>query len=230
MAHDILSPLGTVLFSLQLAAREADPAKRARVADRGVAAVERVKRLVHGLLGFARSGARPDTSGRASVREILADLAAELQPTAASVGATLTVDQDGNSVVACDPGVLTSLVGNLARNAIKYIGEGPERHIHVRSYDRGETVRIEVKDTGPGLLPELEARVFEPYARGRGSTQPGIGLGLATVKRLADAHGGKVGVRSILGQGCTFWFELPAVSRAEDAEAEATLEEAATPA
>jgi len=65
-----------------------------------------------------------------------------------------------------------------------------------------------VQDTGPGIPSEKKGALFEPYVRGE-SNQPGIGLGLATVKRLTEAHGGRVGVESSPGAGSTFWFELP---------------------
>jgi signal transduction histidine kinase len=71
-------------------------------------------------------------------------------------------------------------------------------------------VRIEVEDTGPGLAPGFEERAFEPYVQAthRKKTS-GIGLGLATVKRMTQAHAGRVGVVSRPGVGCTFWVELP---------------------
>jgi signal transduction histidine kinase len=209
VAHDILSPLSTVGLSLQLIAQGTREHDRARFVQRGVAALERVKRLVSGLLDFARAGAAPADDGRADVAAVLADLSAELEPTARAAGVELTMRHDGRSIVTCNPGVLTSLVANLARNAIKYIGDGPTRRVEVRAFERAGSIRIEVEDTGPGLPPDVENRVFDAYARARSSTQPGIGLGLATVKRLAEAHQGRVGVSSILGQGCTFWFELP---------------------
>lgn len=171
VAHDILSPLSTVGIALQLADHAGDEQARARVLERGTSALRRVKRIVSGLLDFARAGAKPDGDVRANVAEIMSDLAAELGPTAKA-----------------------------AR---------PVRRIEVRALDRGDRVKVEVEDTGPGLSPDIEARVFDAYSRSRSTTQPGIGLGLATVKRLAQAHGGTVGVRSVLGSGCTFWFELP---------------------
>jgi signal transduction histidine kinase len=209
VAHDILSPLGAVGLSLQLAARQDDEESRTRVVSRGVAALDRVKRLVHGLLEFARAGAKPDPRARSNVARTIADLVEHLDAEAAKAGVELvsTVEVDGE--VACNAGVLMSLVGNLVRNALKYIGDGPQRRIEIRALDRGELVRVEVQDTGPGLPPGLDAHVFEPYVRGTRATQPGIGLGLATVKRLAVAHRGTCGVHSVVGEGCTFWFELP---------------------
>jgi signal transduction histidine kinase len=59
------------------------------------------------------------------------------------------------------------------------------------------------------LPAELGDRVFEPYVRGHDTQVPGVGLGLATVKRIAEAHGGRVGVESHPGRGTTFWIELP---------------------
>jgi signal transduction histidine kinase len=209
VAHDILSPLGTVGLALQLAGTSRSEDERARVLERGTAAVRRVKRMVSGLLDFARAGAKPDPSACADMGAVMADMIAELEPEAVTAGAELTLKCDGAMVVACNPGVLTSLIANLTRNAIKYIGDGPIRRIQARVIDRGGSVRVEVEDTGPGLAPDVEDRVFDAYARSRSASQPGIGLGLATVKRLAEGHGGTVGVTSVLGSGCTFWFELP---------------------
>jgi signal transduction histidine kinase len=216
VAHDILSPLSTVGFALQLAAEPGHDHERPKLAERGTAALQRVKRVVSGLLDFARAGAKPAADVRAAVADVLLDLRNELGPTASAAGVELTMTQTGACEVRCNTGVLTSLIANLTRNAIKYIGDGPVRRVDVRAFERGACVRVEVKDTGPGLAPDLERRVFDAYARARNTSQPGIGLGLATVKRLAEAHGGSVGVSTVPGSGSTFWFELPSASR-EDA-------------
>lgn len=211
VAHDILSPLGAVSFSLQLMNQpHQSDAKRAQIAERGMSALSRVKRLVNGLLDFARAGATPDPEARAELRSTLMDVASELQPLADERAIELAIKEDGVCYARCNAGVLTSLVANLAHNAIKYIGDGPVRRIEIRTRHSTQVVRVEVEDTGPGLPPDIEPRIFQPYARSKGSMEPGIGLGLATVKRLAEAHGGRVGVRSITGCGCIFWFELPA--------------------
>ena len=214
VAHDILNPLNGVGLALELVSRTKDEETRARGIARGRSSVERVKRLVDGLLEFARAGAAPNGHASADIEATLADLVTELRPAATEAGAELAVYTEVESPVACNPGVLTSLVSNLVRNAIKYIGDGPVRKIEVRAREAGEVVRVEVEDTGPGLPVDLERRVFEPYVRGNHASKTGIGLGLATVKRLTEAHGGKVGVRSVPGEGCTFWFELPRANEA----------------
>jgi signal transduction histidine kinase len=218
VAHDILSPLGVVSFALELAGRGANEAQRARAFERGGRAVARIKSLVDGLLGFARAGARPEEGARIDVHATLSELAADLRKTAADRGVELEVDAADVGSAACSEGVLISIVANLARNAIKYMGDGAVRRIVVRARDAGASVRVEVEDTGPGLPPGAEERVFEPYVRGASArTQAGIGLGLATVKRLVEGHGGRVGVRSVPGKGCTFWFELPRARAADSA-------------
>jgi len=113
---------------------------------------------------------------------------------------------------SCSPGVLTSVLSNLLQNALKYMGDGPERRILLRAREAGTFVRVEVEDTGPGIPPEAIGEIFLPYVRGPTHGRDGLGLGLATVRRLCEAHGGQAGVRSEFGRGSTFWFELPRVA------------------
>lgn len=215
IAHDILSPLSGALLTFQIIGRRATHEEdMSLLVERGTRSINRVKRLVDGLLGFARAGAKPEAGAHADVNATLGDLGTDLQAAANEVGAKLNVDAQVTCPVACSAGVLTSVLANLARNAIKYIGDGPIRRIDIRARDAGKVVRVEIQDTGPGLPSGFEDHAFEPYVRGRAPTQPGIGLGLATVKRLVEGHGGRVGVRSIPGSGCTFWFELPKVADA----------------
>ena len=118
-----------------------------------------------------------------------------------------------------------SVFGNVLGNAVKYIGAAPAgaRHVHVRVIEENGQVRVEVEDTGPGIAPDAQDAIFEPYVRGPNTTQPGLGLGLATVKRIVEAHGGAVGVRSIVGKGSCFWFELPRAAAFPESDARPEL-------
>ena len=209
VAHDILSPLQAVSLFIELAtpATDEEPKLR-RGRERAQASLGRVRKMVDDLLEFARAGAQPKADARVDASRVLSQLAVELRPEAEAGEVELLAHVAPGLEAACAEGVLTSLLQNLVRNAIKYIGEAPVRRIDVRASARGPGVRVEVEDSGSGLPTGLERSAFQPYVRGHGSERPGIGLGLATVKRLAESHGGQVGVIST-PHGCLFWFELP---------------------
>lgn len=213
VAHDILGPLNTVSFALELAAHPASDQQRAKLSERGLSAIGRINKLVRGLLDFARAGGRPEPDDRADVRETIGELVVALEPVARDAHAELDAKATTDAAVACNPGVLTSLLSNLTRNALKYLGDAEQRRVEIRAYERARSVRIEVEDTGPGIPDEIGGRLFEPHVRANSTGQPGLGLGLATVKRLAEGHGGSVGVDSVPGGGATFWFELPKAER-----------------
>ena len=209
VAHDVMGPLSATSLSLDLLARgTASPERAARAIESGRAGIVRARLIADGLLAFARAGARPEAGAEADVAEVIAGAIKEIAPGGGEREIEIVAELAAPGTAACNPGVL--------RNAIKYAGGVRAPHIIVRARALNDRlgrprVRIEVEDNGPGLPAALGDQVFEPYVRGPGSGKPGIGLGLATVKRITDAHGGRVGVRSVPGQGCTFAVELPAV-------------------
>jgi signal transduction histidine kinase len=215
VAHDVIGPLSATSLSLDVLSRGPPTPERAwRAVETGRAGLRRARLIADGLLSFARAGARPDRGARADVAEVITGAINEISSGATDAGFAIISEIDARVVAACNPGVLASLVSNLLRNAVKYAGGGtsPRITVRARSIDghlgRG-WVRIEVEDNGPGLPADLGNHVFDPYVRGSNSTQPGIGLGLATVKRIAVAHGGRVLVRSKPSAGCVFVVELP---------------------
>jgi signal transduction histidine kinase len=209
VAHDVSSPLSTIGLSLPLLQRRlANDTQLQLLTTRAAASLERVYALVNGILDFARSGARHG-GGRADVSEVLAGVIADLDEQAQRARVTLVLDARGGERVACAPGILMSIASNLVRNAILYMGDSAVRSVTVRATARERMVAFEVEDSGPGVVPELHDYIFEPYARVGTSKEPGLGLGLATVKRFVVAHRGAIGVRSERGRGAVFWFELP---------------------
>jgi len=210
VAHDLLSPLSALTYCLANVKRAAGEVPSVGESIlRANACVQRAHRTTEGLFEFARAGAQPEPGASADVNETLAQVAEELSSVEESARPEIEIVSEGHPVVACSHGVLASIFGNLLQNAAKYTRDSPLRRIEVRVRETGDKVRAEVRDTGPGLAPEIAAHVFDPYVRAAGLTQPGLGLGLATVKRLCEAHGGVVGVESTPGKGSLFWFELP---------------------
>jgi signal transduction histidine kinase len=82
----------------------------------------------------------------------------------------------------------------------------------IRAATRAGAVCIDIEDTGPGIPAPYRDCLFEPYMRGPRSAEGGLGLGLATVKRLVEAHGGVVSFRTTEGEGTTFTVLLPIAS------------------
>jgi signal transduction histidine kinase len=221
VAHDIRSPLTSVALALEVTRRDSnvDPKTRAML-GRGIGTMQRVGQIVDGLLVFARAGATPEEGAKADVLEICEGVLEDFRPAAEEKEIDLACDsceaqramhEQRPLTVACSPGVFTSLLSNLVGNAIKYMGNAPVRRVRVRLRSAGEKTRVEVEDTGPGVPRELWDRIFDPFVRAADSTAPGLGLGLSTARRLAEAHGGAVGVASPVGAGSVFWFELPNV-------------------
>jgi signal transduction histidine kinase len=226
VAHDVLSPLATVGLALSVAQRTGSQAQQS-AAQRGSSSLQRVRGIVDALLEFARSGARPEPGASSDVPSIVAGLLEELRPQAVAAAAELRVDPIPDCAVTCSPGVLMVILNNLIRNALKYLGDASERVVVLRVRPRRASVLFEVEDSGPGIPAELGERVFEAYIRGHraSATRPGIGLGLATVKRLVTAHGGTLGTRRSGLGGASFWFELPRAEASErpDAPPEAVV-------
>ena len=216
VAHEIKSPVAGVIGIGDLwSSGQLGPvtAVQKEMADMLVKTARQVEALAHDLLDVARaeSGAvkvelRPtDASGLVEdVRRATA-----LRPEARNI--RLEVIHDGKALIAlADSQRLSQVIDNLATNAVKYGGSGGVVIFRVLRVFEG--IRIEVTDRGPGLTPEKQAQLFEPFNRlglERSSIE-GHGIGLALAKRLVELQGGVIGVESEPGQGATFWVELPA--------------------
>jgi signal transduction histidine kinase len=106
---------------------------------------------------------------------------------------------------------IEEVFANLISNAIKYMGENnPHPKIAVRAVQMNGRVRYEVRDTGVGIAPKDQARLFEMFTRLHTVDAEGLGLGLSIVHRIVTKLHGQVGVESQLGEGSTFWFSLMA--------------------
>jgi signal transduction histidine kinase len=209
VAHDVLGPLSAVGLTMpMILQRNPGDDQTQRLTERALSSVRRVRELVNGLLEFARAGAQP-SGGRTDVRATVDDVLCDLSRDADAAGVTIETEIE-EGFVACAPGVLLSILSNLLRNAVKYMGANTGlRRVVVRTRGCDGRVDFEVEDTGPGIPEPLHDVVFEPYVRVTPHAGPGMGLGLATVKRLVNAHGGSVGVRTAGNGGSLFWFDLP---------------------
>jgi signal transduction histidine kinase len=209
VAHDIVSPLSSVSIGLQILSRKvADDPQAGEAAGMMRRSLQRVTVIVDELFRFAQSGARPQPGETADLGGVLEALQEELVPAAAERGVALTFEPAPAISVACAEGAILVAVQNLVRNAIRYVADAPKKRVVARATVLRDRVRVSIEDSGPGVPEGMEAAIFDPYVRGSRVGQ-GLGLGLATVKRIIESRNGRVGVVSRPDRGATFWIELP---------------------
>lgn len=213
LSHDLKNPLTGVTMSLEMARDEAEDLDDAdllvSLIDRAGRGAERMQRMINDLLAFARGGSAPEVTAVALsdvVGEVLEDLAPEL------TGAT--IEADDLPTVPGDPVQLRVVVQNLLANAVKFARDGVQPHIGITAVQVDGHWRVEVTDNGRGVPDDRRDQVFEPFARVDKSV-PGTGIGLATCRRIVEAHGGTIGLTGAPGGGATVWFLLPAAPPAE---------------
>jgi signal transduction histidine kinase len=207
VAHDIRNPIAGARLACELALLDSTEEPVRRSLDTSMRSLSRAEAVISGLLDFARAGGRPDPGATARPQALISELIEELAPEAQHARIELRSEPAPPVLVSCSSGVYLSMLANLVRNAIKYMGDAPTRRITVRVSDRHGCVRTEVEDTGPGIPAETHPSLFASYFRVHREGE-GLGLGLATVKKLAESHGGSVGVSSAPGRGTTIWFEV----------------------
>jgi len=213
VSHDLRNPLTALSMSLrmiveQLAAAEVDADEITWLVGRALRGADRMQSLMDALLAYARVDAellRVDVDLSAVMVAVEDDLATAL------AGATLTLGS--MPTVVGDPVQLRVVLQNLIANAAKFTRPGEPARVEVTGRrvpgDRGPSGwRIEVVDHGVGVPAHQRERVFEPFTRLHAKV-PGSGIGLATVRRVIDAHGGRLGLAETPDGGTTAWFELP---------------------
>ncbi len=216
VAHEIKSPIGGIIGIGELwAGGKLGPVSQtqAEMSDMLVKTARQVETLAHDLLDVARaeSGAVQVDLRSVDIPGLIEDVkrAVALQPEARNLRLE-TVSEGENLVAVADSVRLSQVLGNLATNAVKYAASGGV--VIFRVLRAGDAVRIEVIDRGPGLTPEKQAQLFEPFNRlgMERSAIEGHGIGLALAKRLVELQRGRIGVISAAGEGAMFWVELPA--------------------
>jgi PAS domain S-box-containing protein len=212
IAHELNNPLGIIKSRIELMLLEAeeDALPSTVREDLGVIHhhVERVIRLVHGLLSYARPSERerhPMDLNRV-VDETM--LLAQKQLGKEGVRITTTLDRSLPFIVG-EQNALEQVLLNLVANAQQAIDGAGEIRIVTRASTRPGWVELVVTDTGPGIPAEYLSRIFDPYFTTKAT---GTGLGLSIISRIVDEHGGTITVHSIPGEGAEFVLGFPAES------------------
>jgi signal transduction histidine kinase len=218
LSHELRTPLASMKSSLQLVTSgEAGPleADQLRFLDMTLRNIDRLKRLVSDLLDVSRADC-----GQLNLHLQQIDAAAVVQEAVAGHGRTA---RDKGLQLECrlpekpvpavvDGDKLVQMVGNLVGNALKFTPSGGQVRVSLEVIAQGDRLRLEVRDNGPGMDPATAEMALEPFRRGASADRrqvPGSGLGLHITRRLAEAHGGALGLKTRPGQGTLVWVELP---------------------
>lgn len=175
--------------------------------------VENMSRMVNNLLDLGRIEAGVGLNLQmVPVTDTVERVVNTLQPQATQKNIALSLQLPENTMplVEADAALLEQAMYNLVENAIKYTPK--DGRVSVRLKIIGDSIQFEVEDTGIGIAPIDQPRLFEKFYRGgqrEAREQKGSGLGLAIVKSIAERHGGKVWLESQLGKGSTFFLQVP---------------------
>ncbi len=218
MSHEIRTPLNGILPLLELVlSTSLDDDQRDYIATAHASASE-LLRIVDDILDYSKLDAdriELETIG-INLRELVDSVRRLMQRSADAKGLQLlaSIDPGVRLAVRGDPVRLRQVLTNLVSNAIKFTEHGS---VAIRVSRRGETATrhelvFSVRDTGIGIAPDVQQRLFRPFSQADASTTRmfgGTGLGLAICKRLVELMGGRIDVRSEPGRGSMFWFVVP---------------------
>ncbi|UYB51990.1 ATP-binding protein [Xanthomonas sp. AM6] len=218
MSHEIRTPLNGIIPMLELIARGQLGTEQREMLRAANDSSLQLLRIVDDILDYSKLEANRLELEITSfhLRELLDGVLQLMQRSAEAKGLRMALQLDPavRLPVRGDPLRLRQVLSNLIGNAIKFTARGG---VDLRVRRLGETpaqhlLRFEVRDTGIGISPEQQERLFRSFTQADASTTRlygGTGLGLAICKRIVDLMGGRIGVESGSDQGATFWFEIP---------------------
>ncbi len=210
VSHDLKAPLVTIQGMAGLLLEEYRsqlPEEAARYLGRIQANAQQMEQLILDLLALSRIGREARAATAVSLADVVDDVVADLAGPIRERAIQLVRGE-----LPTIWGVRTQVeqvMGNLVGNAVKYLGDTSQGGVEVGAVDRGAFVECSIRDNGIGIDPAYHERIFEVFQRLKDVEVEGTGVGLAIVKRIVQASGGRIWVESAKGQGATFHFTWP---------------------
>ena len=205
-SHQLRSPLTALRLRIENLQHEVSPAVGEEL-ESAIGEVDRLSRLVNGLLTLAHAERRAPERSRQDVGRLVSERADAWRFAAAERGVEIAEEIADDLWSPLSPGALEQVLDNLIANALD--AAPPETAVRLSAERAGGGVRIGVADRGPGMDPESREHAFDRFWRGR-EDRTGSGLGLAIVKSLVEADGGSVALDATPGGGLRVLIDLPA--------------------
>lgn len=213
VAHDLRTPLNAVCLLVEELGESLDPAARAGAEEVIEILRRNLRHLAEQVKKVMDANAEPSALGssfRPALRRfdlwpLVQRLIVDLRPVSVKDGILVVNQIPRDLAIWADAGLLSQVFQNLLSNAFKYAGGG---RVTLSARDDAGTVTCVVRDNGAGIPPEMLPKVFDKLASDPATE--GKGLGLTIVKQIVEAHGGTVSAESVLGEGATFTFTIPA--------------------
>jgi signal transduction histidine kinase len=213
VSHELRTPLTSISGYLELMLEDEQDAQKRNYLGVIERNAERLLGLVSDLLFSARlQGGRLELErSEIDLQRLVVQAVESARPRAEAAGVELTLAADGVPPISGEAARLAQVLDNLVSNSIKFTPDGGL--VTVRLSSRDGLVRFEISDTGIGIAEPERERLFERFFRSQSALErqiQGTGLGLYISKAIVEAHGGRIGVESVAGEGTTFVVELPA--------------------
>jgi len=212
--HDLRSPLANIISSIDVLSTMLPPESAAPMRPLfqiSIRSADRMQRLISSLLDINRleQGQAIANPKPMQMRDLVYDALETLQPIIESNHQTLAIQLPADlPPVWVDNDMIRRVIINLLENASKFTPTGGQLSVQAARVD--DRVRVDVRDTGPGIPAAAREKIFDKFARLQSDRGPkGLGLGLAFCRLAVQAHGGKIWVESEPGQGSCFSFTLP---------------------
>ncbi|HET9702153.1 MAG TPA: heavy metal sensor histidine kinase [Burkholderiales bacterium] len=212
LAHEMRTPIHILMNDAEAGlSAERTPEEYREILESNLEEYNRLARLINGLLFLARA-----EDPRTRIEPVPIDVREELEAVrdfheVLAEDQGVTIECEGEARMDADRTLFRSAITNLVSNALRHTPEGGRIVLAISRPDDGQVV-VSIRDTGPGMAPEVLPRVFDRFYRseaGRAFAE-GTGLGLAIAKSIVELHGGTIGVESAPGKGTTFILRFPA--------------------
>ncbi|MBC7002160.1 PAS domain-containing protein [Photobacterium sp. BZF1] len=205
LAHQVRTPLSSaMLYASNLASPNLTAPMRERFQGKLVDRLHDLEKQVNDMLLFAKGGDNK-VVGCFTLETLLNELDGMVEAQVINNQVDFSIDCDDESLTLLgNANALASAISNLITNAIQMAGK--QCRVALQVIVQGEWIHLAVLDNGPGIAPEMQKKILEPFFTTR---QQGTGLGLAVVQMVANAHKGRLSLESELGKGACFTLSLP---------------------